>query len=265
VARGVERLNEQLARHIVSTVLGVPATRFEDGRANSQVDALVHYPDRVAALEIVADHEAAFNAQSEELERRGRRIEVQGLRQAWMVLLQRRANVRDVQRELPALLLAWQDNPPPDRPRWVRPAEMDRLKVLRAWPMDRSKASGRAYLVPEGFWGFAGDEQTVGAWVTRMMTTHVDVPAKVAAHPDAAERHAFLWATVGSDMGVQIQLEPGGDNPFPVTPPRLPPGVSHVWVAGSARHQGAIAWFPDRGWWRTPWLPPTDEPITLDN
>jgi hypothetical protein len=39
----------------VRTVLGVPVCRFEDGTAPRQVDALVHYPDRLAALEIVTD------------------------------------------------------------------------------------------------------------------------------------------------------------------------------------------------------------------
>jgi hypothetical protein len=166
---------------------------------------------------------------------------------------------------LPALLLAWQDDPRPRQWRRDPPPELDRLKILSAWPMDGAKVSGRAYLVPDGFWGFAGDEQTVGAWVTRVLTTQADVPAKLAAHPDADERHAFLWVTVGSDMGVQLQIEPGGDNPFPVTAPTLPAGVSHVWVAGSRLHQGAIAWFPDRGWWRTPWVWPADKPLTLDN
>jgi hypothetical protein len=137
-------------------------------------------------------------------------------------------------------------------------------RSCRRGPMEGSKTPGRAYLLPDGFWGFAGDEKTVGAWVTRVLTTQADVAAKLAAHPDAAERHAFLWVTVGSDMGVQLQLEPGGDNSFPVTAPTLPPGVSHVWVAGSQR-QGAIAWFPDRGWWRTPWAWPADKPLTLDN
>jgi hypothetical protein len=142
---------------------------------------------------------------------------------------------------------------------------MDRLKILSAWPMQESTASGYAYLFAEGWGGFGGDDQTVGAWVTRMLTTHADVPAKLAAHPDAAERHAFLWATVASDFGVQAQLEPGGDNRFPAAAPVLPAGVTHVWVAGALRHQGALAWFPDRGWWRTPWFPAPDEPTTLDN
>jgi hypothetical protein len=75
--------------------------------------------------------------------------------------------------------------------------------------------------------------------VTRVLTTHADVPAKLAAHLDAAERHVFIWATVGSEMGVQRQLEPGGDNPFPATASTLPPGTSHVLVASKGRHLGS--------------------------
>jgi hypothetical protein len=48
-----ERADERTARDIVSQALNVPVLRFEDGRVNAQVDALIEYPDRVAALEIV--------------------------------------------------------------------------------------------------------------------------------------------------------------------------------------------------------------------
>lgn len=126
------------------------------------------------------------------LERIDNRVKVPGLRQAWIVLLQRKTSVRDVSRELPALLLAWQDTPPPYWPRWDPPTEVVQLKISSAWPIEGSKTSGRAYLVPEGFGGWVGDERTVGAWVTRMLATHADVATKLAAHPDAAERHAFL-------------------------------------------------------------------------
>jgi hypothetical protein len=129
----------------------------------------------------------------------------------------------------------------------------------------RCKTSGRAYLVPEGFGGWVGDEQTVGAWVTRMLSTHADVPAKLAAHPDAVERHAFLWATVTSDFGVQLQLEPGCSNPFPMAAPTLRYGVSHVWVADWPRCQRVLAWSPGRGWRRTPWPPPTEGQLNLDD
>ena len=68
---------------------------------------------------------------------------------------------------------------------------------------------------------WVGDEQTVGAWMNRMLNTQADVPAKLAAHPDAVERRAFLWATLASDFGVQLQFEPGCGNALPMTAPTL--------------------------------------------
>jgi hypothetical protein len=55
--------------------------------------------------------------------------------------------------------------------------------------------SGRVYLVPQAWGGFAGTEHTIGDWVTRVLLREADVAAKLAAHPDVAERHAFIWAT----------------------------------------------------------------------
>jgi hypothetical protein len=129
VATSNERANERLARHIVSTVLGVPVERFEDGMANGQVDALIRYPDRLAALEVAADHDAAFNAQWVALNRLGHKLEVPGLRKAWTVQLGRRAKVRDLERELPALLLRWQDAEPLEKP-WDANGDLDRLDIL---------------------------------------------------------------------------------------------------------------------------------------
>jgi hypothetical protein len=255
VSRPTESWDEELGRDIVSTALGVPVERFEDGTAPGQVDALIHYPERVAALEIVADLEPTFMAQQVALYSKHKEaVEVSELRKSWMVLLRDEANIKNVKRRLPALLLDLQDNPPPKRKPWdVEPSGLDRLGIRRAWPIDRSTRSGRVYLVQQGRGGFVGDERTVGGWVERVLREKPDVPAKLAAHPDVAERHAFIWATITSDMGVQMQLEPGEDQPFPVTPPQLPAGLTHVWVADRARFKGVLAWFPDRGWWRTPW------------
>jgi hypothetical protein len=133
---------------------------------------------------------------------------------------------------------------------------------LRAWRIVGSQQSGRVYLVTEHWGGSAGDESTVGAWVSRVLVKQRDVPAKLAAQSDVAERHAFIWATPSSDVGVQVQLEPGDDHPFPVTPPRLLPGLTDVWVGGWATFQGVLAWFPDRGWWRTPWRWPSEGPVS---
>jgi hypothetical protein len=252
----MERPDEELARDIVSTVLGVPVDRFEDGKANRQVDALIRYQDGDAALEIVADHDKAFNDQQAALHDSNDRIEVSGLRESWIVSLSRQARIKRVKEELPDLLRAFQANPPSRRSRMgFRTVELERLGIKSALPT-ASRAPGRVYLVPQGWGGFGGHEGTVGEWVTRVLAKHSDVPAKLAAHPGVVERHAFIWATDTSDMGVQTQLEPGDDHPFPVTPPTLPTGVTPLWVGGQRWRQGVLAWFPDRGWWRTPWTSP---------
>lgn len=275
MSRSTENPDEELARQIVSTVLGVPVDRFEDGTAPRQVDALIRFPDRDAALEIVADHDEVFQRQQDALYRKHKEsVEVSGLRKSWMVLLSHEANIKDVKRRIPALLLNLQDNAPPSRQPWeVKPWKLDELGVRRAWSMDAgrvwptnaSNVSGRVHLVPQGWGGFAGDERTVGGWVERVLSEQNDVPAKLAAHPDVAERHAFIWATITSDMGVQWQLEPGEDHPFPDAPPTLPPGVTHVWIAGSTFRQGVLAWSPDRGWWRTPWTWPSEQGLAESN
>jgi len=88
----------------VASVLGVPVERFDYGTAPGQVDALVCYPDRVAALEVVADHEEAYTEQQDALHDSNDRIEVEGLRDSWTVLLSRRAKINKVRRALPAIL-----------------------------------------------------------------------------------------------------------------------------------------------------------------
>jgi hypothetical protein len=105
VSRPTESPDEELARDIVSKVLGVPVTRFEDGTAPGQIDALIHYLDRETALEVVADHDPDYNMQQAALRRTKDRIDVSGLRESWMVLLSRKANINRVKAALPGLLL----------------------------------------------------------------------------------------------------------------------------------------------------------------
>jgi hypothetical protein len=101
VNRSAEGADEELARQIVSTVLGVPVKRFDYGTAPRQVDALVHYPDRVAALEVVGDHDPKFKRQEEALKRVKHQIEVSGLRTSWTVLLTRKSQNQQGQRSTP--------------------------------------------------------------------------------------------------------------------------------------------------------------------
>lgn len=102
-------------------------------------------------------------------------------------MLSGKANINDVKDALPEVLRAWQDNPPP----WRSP----RLGIESASPIMTSTVSGRVWLNTAFSGGFAGNEHTVGEFVTRVLREQADVPKKLAAYSDVAERHAFIWAT----------------------------------------------------------------------
>lgn len=257
-----ERLNERAARHVVSAVLGVAVDRHEDGKAPSQVDALIRWPERpAAALEIVADHESKFNKQWDALEKVRHHVNVSRLDKRWSVHILRSARVTKLVKELPDVLRSLQ-HAPGAVDGWARrnlPAELAGLGVASARPLDDS--GGRIELLTEGWSGCASSDDPVGEWVTGVLTRHPDVPAKLRVHP-SPEKHAFIWTTIGSSYEVQFALEDRGQS-LPTREPELPEGVTHVWVAGSMSSQGCLAYFPERGWWRTGWAWPP-EGLNLD-
>lgn len=255
-----ERPNERLARWIVAEVLRPPVRRFEDGRRNAQVDAEIVLQDHRTGLEIVSDQDPVFNGQWAALEKIGHKVEVPGLERRWIVSLTRRAKIKDVVVGLPTLMLrlpsgeiTW--------PRWGVPDEFERVGAISAHPIEDER-SGVVHLTTEGWSGSAG-ESVLSPWIDEMFSRHPDVPHKLAAHP-TADGHAFLWVTTSSDFAVQFALEDRGQG-VPTDTPTLPEGVTHIWVAGSASSQGVVAWFPDGGWWRTPWQWSNRPPVIPDD
>lgn len=257
-----EKPNERAARQVVAKSLGVRVSRYEDGKTNSQVDALIHATDGVEALEIVADHEAAFNAQWDALTKIGHTLAVPGLRRGWSAQLARAARIKDVAQQLPDLILAFQD----ERDRAADsvdeglPEGITRLGVRMLYPLEGG-AAGRVNLHAEGWGGFTSNI-TMARYVEQVLDSVPDVPHKLSLHP-APTKHAFIWTTIGSDYRIQAQLE-RGRQAVPTDPPTLPAGVTHVWVVGSFTTQGALAWFPDQGWWRPDWSWSDTEPMRLN-
>lgn len=219
----------------------------------------------MGALEIVADHESEFNAQWAALEKLGHRLDAPGVVGVWNARLARRARVGDVAKQLPKLTVAWQEwMLARDSESWRRrgevlPEEITRLGVRSMSCVQGAAGDGVIHLYAEGWSGWTGDDDEVASFVERVLREQSDVPRKLAAQ-SADQRHAFIWTTIGSDYGVQRALEDRGQEP-PGLAPVLPQGVTHVWIAGSFNSQGALAWFPDRGWWRVPlaW------PLSLDD
>lgn len=256
-----EKLNERVARHLVARALGVSVSRHEDGTKDSQVDAMIHGADGLEALEIIADHEAGFNAQWAALERLNHRLEVPGLRRDWSVQLVRSARVKDIAKYLPALMLALQDEQVPsgpERPRAVS-NDMARLGVQVLYPLSGA-GSGRVHLRAQG-WGSPAASKTMARFVEQVLDAAPDVPHKLS-QDSAPRKHAFIWTTIGTDYGIQSGLE-RREQPLPLESPVLPSGVTHVWVAGSFGTQGALVWFPERGWWRPEYPWSEGEPSSL--
>lgn len=255
-----ERVNERVARQVVARALGLRVSRYEDGGSDSQVDALIHGPDGVAALEVVADHEEAFNAQWDALGKTKHRVEVPALERVWSAQLARTARVKDVVSKLPALVLALEEQ------RHVSGCtasealaeSLARLRVRMLYPVEGDQA-GWINLHAQGWSG--GSSLTMAQYVEKVLAEAADVPYKLGLHP-APAKHAFIWTTIGTDYEVQSVLE-RRMQPLPTDAPSLPTGVTHVWVVGSFTSQGAVAWFPDRGWWRPEWMWPVGEPMAL--
>ncbi len=259
-----ERPNEEAARHILASVLGVPVTPHDDGRRDSMVDALIHYPDRTEAVEVVADHDPAFNAQWEALRRLGHRIQVPGLRSGWHVELEHRTRVRDVREQLGELLrdmesVGWSDLRHVDADQLGEQAAV--LGVSNVYE-DPDGPPGVVRLSPQPWSGFAPGVDFAD-WTEAMLARHKDVPRKLAMH-SGATGHTFLWATMASDFSLQFALENRGQPLGPHRDPALPDGVTHVWIAGAMSSQGAVAWDRQRGWWRTPWVWPPREAARED-
>ena len=175
----------------------MPVERFDDGTANSMVDAEVRYPDRKAALEVVTDHDRELTEQGALLHDLKNRIEVSGLRQSWMVILSGKAKINEVKRALRKSLSAWEDNPP-------SASDLHQLGILSAEPITTSTVSGRVWLT-EG-WGRVSPHraQSVDEWGAST-SRQPRYSQELAAHPDVAERHVFIWTTPSSGMAVQAQ------------------------------------------------------------
>lgn len=243
-----EHPNERMARQIVAHVLGVKVDRFEDGTADGQVDAIIHGPSGPEALEIVADHDPAFNSQWDALTKLDHHLLVPELEHDWAVQLSRTARVKRVTQKLPALMVINEpDLTHPARRLSAVPEAMAKLGVRMVYTVDRVTPTGRIDLHSEG-WSSPGSGETVVEYVLNVLDEAPDVAEKLQRH-ECIARHAFIWTTIGTDFGVQSQLELGKSS-LPREDPSLPSGITHLWLAGSFNSQGVLAWFPDRGWWR---------------
>jgi hypothetical protein len=252
--------NERMAFKVVGDGLGVEVVPYDDNSRPRMVDALIP-PD--GALEVIGDHDSDFNALWKRLNRSGHGVEIPTLKHGWHVGIAHSANVNRLTKALPAFLLGLEAHgirsttEAPIRPPYGATADIDKQMEalgIQSARQDSAMPKGRVQFWAMGWTGTSdADNDVLADWVGTVLANQTDVASKLGDHPGVTQRHAFIWATVGTAYAVQRCLEADGPLPEPLTAPELPGGITHIWIAGGMSGQGVVAWFPDRGWWRTGW------------
>ena len=220
--------NERLAVQIVSTALGVEVVPYDDGTSDRMVDALIP-PD--GALEVIGDHDSNFNAMWDKLDKSGHTVSVPVLHHLWHVGIEHSTKINDLEKALPIFLAELEDRAITSTMgiaiRRLGPTggvheRMEALGISHA-RHDGTETVGAVRFQPVGWSGAAGLGDDVFAnWISTVLTEQDDVAPKLRDHPGVSQRHAFIWATIGSDYAVQSYLEDQGPLPASMTAPDLP-------------------------------------------
>jgi hypothetical protein len=78
---------------------------------------------------------------------------------------------------------------------------------------------------------------------------HTAALEQLAAHGGAAERHVHIWTTIGTNYAVQsiLELRDVVELLHSQAVRSLGKLITHVWIAGTRRTQGAVAWSRELG------------------
>lgn len=293
--RPAERPLERMARAIVANHLDTLVDRSDDGTAPGQPDGLIYLTEGgYAPLEVVSDHDGDYNRLSDALAHQGETITTTPDDPGWYVALHHRSNLKRIRNLLPTIL---RELPPAEFLEGAVPADTWAAGPDHVDRLDQLASLGVSYLaaypdvpgligIGTKGWSSWGDPIDVVPWVARVLDREADVAEKLERH-GGPQRHAFLWATLGSAWAINSALDWHEDSPplpkpigpeideefwdmllgpehlrpepAPLTDPDLPAGISHLWLASTLSGRGALHWSPDGGWERTGWRTPEHE------
>lgn len=179
----------------------------------------------------------------------------------WIVSLFPSARANRIRKELPTLLrelerLGIRQLPP----RWHASASLQ--DVATALGVINAVQSGTDYpgsiyvtleLPSEQVGGFVPTSGTpLVTWLEAFLLEQrcADLLSKLS-RSEAEERHAFIFVPGFSGAPFEVSdLLMRPDAPVPDNPPRLPPEITHVWIAGTWDTGNGFRWSPRRGWHR---------------
>lgn len=244
---------EGMAARVVARLTGERVVIQDDGSRPAMPDIRIDYAVQPPAyVEAVVDIDPAYAAMEAEVWKHPRPIPDD---QVWLVRVSGRSNLKQLRRDLPAILRDLHELPGPHADR------MARMGVSITGPSEPTPAQpGGIYLLPEGVSGSAIAAWPVFLdWINDFLASSraADVRAKLAA-TGAAERHAFVGASFTTPGDAYFALGYEHRQQLPPTAPCLPLEITHLWVWATPGMNRCLAWFPDRGWfdpmdhWATP-------------
>lgn len=258
---------EAHAARIVARFSGERVLLQDDNSHPSMPDICLDYLDRPPAfVEVVVDVDGRSAALYDAIARIGWTIAAPMLTRHWWVTLNPKADLRKLRAELPTqlsaleannvalgvLLTPWQDHDALAQ-EWITQGVSGLISA------DVDQGAGSIRVRPIGTHGPTSlDWQGFDHWVSDYLTSDPrrDVRHKLAS-TGASERHAFVGTTFSTPWAATNPLRDHVEE-LPPSPPRLPPEVTHLWLAGANGPGRTLCWFPDRGWfdpgshWATP-------------
>ena len=265
------RPEEEWARDIIRQTLSVPVEQNDDNSQDGMHDLWILHPDRpAAAVEITAAADSESIQLSKLMNTKERWI-VSELRGGWAVSVDPSTpRAKLLFAKLPAFLSelerAGETDVDVDRAtgaggRWdARAHELGITKLFQSADTDYP---GSVYVLLDeplerraGFVASNGD--AIAEWIgDYLQSKRPRVLAKLA-RSRAPERHAFVLVPLFTTEPFAIsELVMRSEARLPLTQPRLPVEVTHVWVVGMAYDVAGFYWAPDAGWSsvRTPSVP----------
>jgi hypothetical protein len=265
------RPEEEWARDIISQTLSVPVEQHDDNSQDSMHDLWILHPDRAAAaVEVTAAADSQSIQLSKLIATKGR-WQVPGIRGGWAVSVEPSRTVAKLLfAELPALLFELEgagethvDVGPATGARGRWDARAHGLGITNLFQSAATDSPGSVHVLLDpplerkaGYVASTGD--AIAEWIGDYLQSERASDLAKLARSGVPERHAFVLVPMftTAPFAVSELLLTGGPR-LPITPPRLPVEVTHVWVVGMAYDVTGFYWAPDAGWAsvRTPSAP----------
>lgn len=244
----------------VEAHMGAPVVQHDDQSTPGMHDLEIHYADgRVGAVEVTAAEDEQLAARQAAISREPE-LRHRGLKHGWLVVLAEGARVKTARTELPGLLSALERAGSLDvdvftaasfddeeHLSWV-PDHLARAKVQSAKATDLYPAGTIVITAAMSVAWLSTTPDDVVTFVEDFITSRPTDVAKLQ-RADADERHLFIWSGTHSTGQVELRALGLDVSGLPQRAPRLPEGITHVWVAPQAmRPSRTVTWSAATGW-----------------